>query len=57
MDLTLSSEQEAVRKAAKEWVDDVVVPPSLQHDRAETFPQEALDGLLQTGFIGLSIAE
>ena len=57
MDLTLSSEQDAVRKAVKEWVDDVVVPPSLQHDRAETFPQEALDGLLQTGFIGLSIAE
>ena len=57
MDLTLSSEQDAVRKAVKEWVDDVVVPPSLQNDREERFPQEALDGLRQTGFIGLSIPE
>jgi alkylation response protein AidB-like acyl-CoA dehydrogenase len=57
VDLTLSVEQEAVRKAVKEWVDDVVVPPSLGHDRDETFPQEALDGLRQTGFIGLSIPE
>jgi len=57
MDLTLSPEQEAVRKAVKEWVDDVVVPPSLRNDREERFPQEALDGLRETGFIGMSIPE
>ena len=57
MDLTLSPEQEAVRKAVKEWVDDVVVPPALRNDREERFPQEALDGLKQTGFIGMSIPE
>jgi alkylation response protein AidB-like acyl-CoA dehydrogenase len=57
MDLTLSPEQDAVRKAVKEWVDDVVAPPSLQNDRDERFPQEALDGLRETGFIGLSIPE
>ena len=57
MDLTLSPEQEAVRKAVKEWVDDVVAPRALQNDREERFPQEALDGLRQTGFIGLSIPE
>ena len=55
MDLTLSSEQDAVRKAVKTWVDDVVSPRALQNDREERFPQEALDGLRQTGFIGLSI--
>jgi alkylation response protein AidB-like acyl-CoA dehydrogenase len=55
VDLTLSTEQEAVRKAVKTWVDDVVVPRALQNDREERFPQEALDGLRQTGFIGLSI--
>src|SRR6476659_1902996 len=55
MDLTLSSEQDAVRKAVKTWVDDVVTPRALQNDREERFPQEALDGLRQTGFIGLSI--
>jgi alkylation response protein AidB-like acyl-CoA dehydrogenase len=57
MDLTLSPEQEAVRKAVKEWVDDVVAPPALRNDREERFPQEALDGLKQTGFIGMSIDE
>ncbi len=57
MDLTLSSEQDAVRKAVKQWVDDVVAPPSLANDRQERFPQEALDGLGETGFIGLSIPE
>src|SRR6476619_6973329 len=57
MDLTLSPEQDAVRKAVKEWVDDVVVPPSLQNDREERFPQEALDGLRETGFIGMAIPE
>jgi alkylation response protein AidB-like acyl-CoA dehydrogenase len=57
MDFTLSPEQDAVRKAVKEWVDDVVVPPSLQNDREERFPQEALDGLRETGFIGMTIPE
>jgi alkylation response protein AidB-like acyl-CoA dehydrogenase len=57
VDLTLSAEQEAVRKAVKEWVDDVVAPPALRNDREERFPQEALDGLRQTGFIGLTIPE
>ena len=57
MDLTLSPEQDAVQKAVKEWVDDVVVPRALQNDREERFPQEALDGLRQTGFIGLTIDE
>jgi len=57
VDLTLSLEQDAVRKAVKQWVDDVVAPASLANDRQERFPQEALDGLRETGFIGLSIPE
>ncbi len=57
MDMTLTAEQDAVRKAVKDWVDDVVAPPALKNDREERFPQEALDGLKQTGFIGLSIPE
>ncbi len=57
MDLSLTSDQDAVRKAVREWVDDVVAPPSLANDREERFPQEALDGLRETGFIGLSIPE
>ncbi|MDP9101217.1 MAG: acyl-CoA dehydrogenase family protein [Actinomycetota bacterium] len=57
MDLALSPEQDAVRKTVKEWVDRVVVPTALRNDREERFPQEALDGLRATGFIGLSIPE
>ena len=57
MDLSLSPDQEAVRKAVKSWVDDVVVPRALQNDREERFPQEALDGLKETGFVGMSIPE
>jgi alkylation response protein AidB-like acyl-CoA dehydrogenase len=57
MDFTLSPDQDAVRKAVKAWVDDVVVPPSLQNDREERFPQEALDGLRETGFIGMTIPD
>jgi alkylation response protein AidB-like acyl-CoA dehydrogenase len=57
MDFTLNPDQDAVRKAVKAWVDDVVVPPSLQNDREERFPQEALDGLRETGFIGMTIPD
>jgi alkylation response protein AidB-like acyl-CoA dehydrogenase len=57
VDLSLTADQEAVRKAVKEWVDDVVVPRALSNDREERFPQEALDGLKQTGFIGMTIPE
>ena len=57
MDMSLTSEQDAVKKAVREWVDDVVAPPALDNDRKERFPQEALDGLRETGFIGLSIPE
>jgi hypothetical protein len=57
VDLSLSTEQEAVRKAVRTWVDEVVTPRALQNDREERFPQEALDGLRETGFIGLSIPE
>ncbi|MDX6538303.1 MAG: hypothetical protein QOD37_2644, partial [Gaiellales bacterium] len=41
----------------REWVAEVVTPDALRNDREERFPQEALDGLRQTGFIGLSIPE
>jgi alkylation response protein AidB-like acyl-CoA dehydrogenase len=57
MDMSLSEDQEAVRKAVRTWVDDVVVPRALQNDREERFPQEALDGLAETGFVGLTVPE
>ena len=57
MDLSLSDDQRAVRSAVREWVDAVVVPDALRNDREERFPQEALDGLRQTGFVGMTIGE
>jgi alkylation response protein AidB-like acyl-CoA dehydrogenase len=57
MDLVLSAEQEAVRTLARDMVETEVIPYAIQNDRDERFPQEALEGLLKTGFIGLTIPE
>jgi hypothetical protein len=55
VDLTLTDEQRAARGTFRRWVDDVVVPWAQENDRRERFPQEALDGLRETGFIGLTV--
>jgi alkylation response protein AidB-like acyl-CoA dehydrogenase len=57
VDLALSDDQRAVRAAVREWVDAVLVPNALRNDREERFPQEALDGLRQTGFVGMTVPE
>ncbi len=57
MDLVLSDDQRAVQLAVREWVAEVVTPDALRNDREERFPQEALDGLKKTGFVGMSIPE
>jgi alkylation response protein AidB-like acyl-CoA dehydrogenase len=57
VDLALSDEQRAVQLAVREWVAAVVTPDALRNDREERFPQEALDGLKQTGFVGMTIPE
>jgi len=57
VDLSLNPDQEAVRKAVRAWVDAVVVPQALDNDRRERFPAEALAGLVETGFIGVTIRD
>jgi len=57
VDLGLSPEHRALRETARRWVDDVVVPDAVRNDREERFPSEALDGLRQTGFIGLTVPD
>jgi alkylation response protein AidB-like acyl-CoA dehydrogenase len=57
VDLALSPEQEAVRQSVRKWVDDVVVPQALTNDREERFPEEAVAGLKELGYIGLTIPE
>src|SRR5579875_3547397 len=55
MDFALSPEQEATRRAVREWVDAVVAPAAIRNDREERFPSEALDGLKRDGWVGLTI--
>ncbi|MDQ1680569.1 MAG: hypothetical protein QOI42_1428 [Frankiaceae bacterium] len=57
MDLALTPEQEATRRTVADWVDAVVAPTAIRNDRDERFPQEALDGLVRDGWIGLTIPE
>jgi len=57
VDLALSDDQRAVQAAVREWVAEVVTPNALRNDREERFPQEALDGLKKTGFVGMSIPD
>jgi alkylation response protein AidB-like acyl-CoA dehydrogenase len=57
VDLVLSDDQRAVQLAVRGWVAEVVTPDALRNDREERFPQEALDGLKKTGFVGMSIPE
>jgi alkylation response protein AidB-like acyl-CoA dehydrogenase len=57
VDLVLTDDQRAVQLAVREWVAEVVTPDALRNDREERFPQEALDGLKKTGFVGMTIPE
>ena len=57
MDLSLSVEQEELRRTVRRWVEDVVVPPAIENDRLERFPSEALEGLRDLGLLGLTIPE
>jgi alkylation response protein AidB-like acyl-CoA dehydrogenase len=57
VDLTLSSEQERVRAALREWVDAEVAPRAIEADRDEKLPPEALAGLRSGGWLGLTIPE
>jgi alkylation response protein AidB-like acyl-CoA dehydrogenase len=57
MDLSLSAEQQELRRTVRQWVDDVVVPFAITNDRAERFPSEAMQGLCDLGLIGLTIPE
>jgi alkylation response protein AidB-like acyl-CoA dehydrogenase len=57
VDLRLTDEQREVQSVVRTWVERVVTPDALRNDREERFPQEALDGLRETGFVGLTIPE
>ncbi|MCW2692504.1 MAG: acyl-CoA dehydrogenase [Mycobacterium sp.] len=57
MDLSLSPEQLALQASVRDWVQDTITPNVREWDRAEKLPSSVLDGLAQTGLIGLTIDE
>ncbi|WP_103511738.1 acyl-CoA dehydrogenase family protein [Streptomyces sp. SM13] len=57
MDLTLSEEQEAVRKLAEDFVAREVVPHVVAWDRAENVDRSIVGKLGALGFLGLTVPE
>ncbi|MBM0235675.1 acyl-CoA dehydrogenase family protein [Micromonospora sp. STR1_7] len=57
MELTLSTEQEAVRRLAAEFVDRELVPHAATWDRRESVDPAVVGMLGDLGFLGLTIAE
>ncbi|MFJ7529111.1 acyl-CoA dehydrogenase family protein [Streptomyces griseus] len=57
MDLTLSEEQEAVRKLAEEFVAREVAPHVVAWDRAENVDKSIVKKLGDLGFLGLTVPE
>ncbi|MEV6435101.1 acyl-CoA dehydrogenase family protein [Streptomyces anulatus] len=57
MDLTLSEEQEAVRKLAEDFVAREVAPHAVAWDRAENIDKSIVKKLGDLGFLGLTVPE
>ncbi|MFH8667298.1 acyl-CoA dehydrogenase family protein [Streptomyces anulatus] len=57
MDLTLSEEQEAVRKLAEDFVAREVAPHVVAWDRAENVDKSIVKKLGDVGFLGLTVPE
>ncbi|MFG3409825.1 acyl-CoA dehydrogenase family protein [Streptomyces sp. NPDC048142] len=57
MDLTLSEEQEAVRKLAEDFVAREVAPHVVAWDRAENIDKSIVKKLGDLGFLGLTVPE
>ncbi|MFH9201572.1 acyl-CoA dehydrogenase family protein [Streptomyces anulatus] len=57
MDLTLSEEQEAVRKLAQDFVAREVAPHVVAWDRAENIDKSIVKKLGDLGFLGLTVPE
>lgn len=57
MDLTLSVEQEAVRKLAEDFVAREVAPHAVAWDRAENIDKSIVKKLGDLGFLGLTVPE
>ncbi|MFX0592714.1 acyl-CoA dehydrogenase family protein [Melissospora conviva] len=57
MDLALSTEQQAVRQLARDFVDRDVLPHAAEWDRRESVDRDIVRRLGELGFLGLTIPE
>ncbi|WP_144395042.1 acyl-CoA dehydrogenase family protein [Pleionea sediminis] len=55
--MILTEEQNMIRDAARQYVQDVIKPDHMKWDQEKTFPKEALQGLADLGFYGMLIPE
>src|SRR5256885_2319289 len=57
MDFDLTSEQQSIRKLAKDFADKEIAPGARERDRNETFPKEVLRKMAPLGLLGGPVPE
>ena len=57
MDFDLTSEQQAIRKLAKDFADKEIAPGARERDRSETFPKDVLKKMAPLGLLGGPVPE
>lgn len=57
MDLDLTTEQQEIRKLARDFADREIVPGARERDRNETFPADVLAKMAPIGFLGGPVPE
>ncbi|TME25481.1 MAG: acyl-CoA dehydrogenase family protein, partial [Chloroflexi bacterium] len=57
MDFDLTSEQQEIRKLAKDFADREIAPGARERDRSETFPKDVLAKMAPLGLLGGPVPE
>jgi butyryl-CoA dehydrogenase len=57
VDFDLTSEQQAIRKLAKDFADKEIAPGARERDRGETFPKDVLRKMAPLGLLGGPVPE
>ena len=57
MDFDLTSEQQSIRKLAKDFADKEIAPGARERDRNETFPADILKKMAPLGLLGGPVPE
>lgn len=57
MNFDLTQEQQMIRKAIREFADEVVAPGAIERDKTKEFPQQVFKQLADMGMMGLPFGE